>query len=246
MKHTTFQMDFGLKGDSMWRNIYVPLWHNFFGTLTQMRLYPALAVSGSELHDARCTDPSYRGLNKCMVPGPLKGDAFSVDWLRIAKAPTIKRVTGCTDKFFPTNKLAVGDAQHNMLFTEQCNNNHHYFTTTAFRPLSESIYTDGASSYSAEGGQSLPYATTYDCRREGGQTITLTGTNFGAMDATVTVGGRECTGVVHTKAETQVECTLPAIHGEITGRALRMGRNAQAAETGHGRERGEGGEEQVV
>ena len=60
--------------------------------------------------------------------------------------------------------------------------------------------------------------STTDCDRQGLQTITVTGTNFGPATATVLVGGRQCTGVSHTLLPTDtsapfltdiVECTTP-------------------------------------
>ena len=52
---------------------------------------------------------------------------------------------------------------------------------------------------------------TADCPRDGGITITLQGTAFGADGAIVLVGGKSCTNVVHsaTSPHTEVTCTLP-------------------------------------
>lgn len=50
-----------------------------------------------------------------------------------------------------------------------------------------------------------------NCPRVGGDTITITGTNFGAAGATVLLGGRLATNVVHsgTAPHTQLTCIIP-------------------------------------
>ncbi len=54
------------------------------------------------------------------------------------------------------------------------------------------------------------FGVTYNCKREGGNRITITGHNFGLAGARVTVAGRPCTNVVHDIPEMQVSCTIPA------------------------------------
>jgi len=51
----------------------------------------------------------------------------------------------------------------------------------------------------------------YNCPREGNVTLTITGSNFGAADATVLIGGSSCTNVVHDLAtpHSKLRCTLP-------------------------------------
>jgi hypothetical protein len=183
-------IDFEVIGDGQWREIYIPVWKYYFGNFTQIRLYPALATNGG-------------------IQGPVFGDTFSVDWVKIAKAPTVKRVTGCFDKFYSTANLGYGVS--NITMTEHVINNHLYHYSTNHFALSEATFIDrDTAKYTSEGGNTLAYASTYHCQREGGQTITLTGTNFGNVhDLRVEVGGRPCEGVRMTKPETQIECTLP-------------------------------------
>ncbi len=54
------------------------------------------------------------------------------------------------------------------------------------------------------------YGVTYNCLREGGDRITITGHNFGLSGARVSVGGRPCIHLTHDVPETQVSCTAPA------------------------------------
>ncbi|GLE05960.1 hypothetical protein PINS_up015171 [Pythium insidiosum] len=72
-------------------------------------------------------------------------------------------------------------------------------------------YTNGihrSSAFSC-GAMALPLASTYNCPREGGTRIRISGEHFGASDAIVTVDGLECTDVVHIVPELELECTLP-------------------------------------
>jgi IPT/TIG domain/Tyrosine-protein kinase ephrin type A/B receptor-like len=64
-------------------------------------------------------------------------------------------------------------------------------------------------------------SSTSDCARIGNDNITVTGTNFGASDSIVLIGGQTCTNVAHAaspNAHTQVVCTTPS--GTTTDRAL--------------------------
>ena len=54
------------------------------------------------------------------------------------------------------------------------------------------------------------YGVTYNCRREGGDRITITGHNFGVSGARVTINGKPCTSLTHDVAERVVSCTAPA------------------------------------
>jgi hypothetical protein len=184
------KIDFEVIGDGQWREIYIPVWKYYFGNFTQIRLYPALATNGG-------------------IQGPVFGDTFAVDWVKIAKAPTIKRVTGCFDKFYPTANLGYGVS--NITMSEHVINDHLYHYSTNHFALSEAVFIDrDTAKYTAEGGSTLPYASTYHCQREGGQTITLTGTNFGNVhDLRVEVAGRPCENVRVIRPEVEVECVLP-------------------------------------
>jgi hypothetical protein len=189
---TLLNLDFEVLNDGRFHNYYIPLWKHFFGIVTQLRLHPAMATTGG-------------------IRGPVLGDTFALDWVKFAKAPTVRRVVGCIDKFYPTVNLGYGVS--NLTTTQHVTNGFQYYYHTNHFPLSPGTVTREEGTYVAEGGQAFPYATSYNCHREGGQRISITGINFGASDAAVTVGGQPCTNVVHTKAETELQCTLPAGNG---------------------------------
>jgi IPT/TIG domain/Tyrosine-protein kinase ephrin type A/B receptor-like len=63
--------------------------------------------------------------------------------------------------------------------------------------------------------------STSDCARIGGDNITISGTNFGASEATVLIGGQTCTHTTHASSpnsHTQVVCRTPS--GTTTDRAV--------------------------
>jgi hypothetical protein len=188
---------FEIKADGRYNTYYVPLWHSFNGTIAQLRLYPATNIMPDE-------KPS------------ILGHTFSIDWIKIAKAPTIRRVTGCIDQFYdaspaPVSTMTLGnDPVSSITTTLHVNNDFHKFYHTNFFPMDEKWY-----------------ATTYNCVRTGGQRITLVGKNFDVSNAEVFVGGVPCTSVVHTIPEVEVQCTLPPgveakadvtlVNGRLTG-----------------------------
>lgn len=62
--------------------------------------------------------------------------------------------------------------------------------------------------------------STVDCPKEGGTTVTITGTNFGSSGALVLVGEQQCTNVVHVEPHVRLTCTMPPGSGE--NRAVRV------------------------
>jgi hypothetical protein len=171
---------FEIQSDGRYHTYYVPLWHSFNGTIAQLRLYPATNIMPDER-------PS------------VLGHTFAVDWIKIAKAPTIRRVTGCIDQFYdmlPVSQMILGDTDledpvSSITTTLHVTNDFHKYYHTNFFPM-ESKY----------------YASTYNCVRTGGERITLVGKNFGVSNAEVLVNGYPCTDVVHTIPEVEVQCTL--------------------------------------
>ncbi|TMW57407.1 hypothetical protein Poli38472_003332 [Pythium oligandrum] len=118
------------------------------------------------------------------------GQTFHIDWVAFAKAPVIDKVRGCIDKYYDVNSpVAV------MNCTEDVTRTNGYHTTSAFECFT----------------MALPIAATYDCPRAGGQRLTISGKHFGTSDAIVNINGVECTDVVHTIPESELECTLPPV-----------------------------------
>ena len=57
--------------------------------------------------------------------------------------------------------------------------------------------------------RSLPFGITYNCLADGGDRITLIGTNFGVSGARISVNNRPCMDVQHLEAQSVVSCTIP-------------------------------------
>jgi len=51
---------------------------------------------------------------------------------------------------------------------------------------------------------------TFECPTEGKSSITITGQYFTSKDAQVSIGGRPCLDVVHSKVDTELTCILPS------------------------------------
>ena len=56
--------------------------------------------------------------------------------------------------------------------------------------------------------RSLPFGITYNCLADGGDRITLIGTNFGVSGARFSVNNRPCMDVQHLEAQSVVSCTI--------------------------------------
>ena len=183
-----------------WATYYVPLPQDFWGAITRVRVHPvAVAAGGGSGGGA----------------APRKGERFFIDYIRIARAPRVRKVRGCLNAYHaqasPAGAVwhyeAVGGAINGFLRHE------------THRHL----------------GGDEPFASTYNCPTAGGATITIEGSNFGAGGALVTIGGKPCADVVHgppagmpyarqngttTAAQTILTCTLPAVaHPEDWGSA---------------------------
>ncbi|DAZ95160.1 TPA: hypothetical protein N0F65_012414 [Lagenidium giganteum] len=119
---------------------------------------------------------------------PAGGQSFHIDWVAFAKAPVITKVRGCIDKYYDSEQPT---ASMNCSDDRQKTNGFH----------------ESASFQCHE--MQLPTASTFNCLRDGGQRIKVNGKHFGTADAIIQIDGVECTDVVHTVPETELECTLP-------------------------------------
>jgi hypothetical protein len=66
------KLDFDVYNDGMWHIYYVPLFTKFKGNITQLRLHPVISDAATG--------------------APTVGNTFSIDFIKIAKAPTIMKV----------------------------------------------------------------------------------------------------------------------------------------------------------
>ncbi|KAG5190278.1 hypothetical protein JKP88DRAFT_299373 [Tribonema minus] len=175
-------IDFAIIGDGAFHTYYIPVSETFSGLVTQLRVRPG--IEGAAVPGGAPASPA-----------PQLSDTFIIDWVRVARSPHVYRVRGCVDRYFPGTAAAAN------------------FTSPS-APLSTDdwLINDslavGATHFGIDNA-ALPYATTYNCPRGGGYELSITGTNFGAAGAVVTVGGRACAGVRHAAPQTQLTCTLP-------------------------------------
>ena len=167
------RINFPIITDGNYRVYYIPLWEQVSGVVTRLRIYPAYHTT-DRLH-------------------PKLGDAFSVDWIMVAVAPTVNRVTGCIDKFFSSSDFS--NAISSITATEIKTNGYHQTIQTSFLD------------------SDMPFASTYNCLRRGGETITIVGENFAESDAIVLINGVPCTDVIHLEPNVKIQCTLPPGEG---------------------------------
>ena len=95
---TTLSYDFDVVNDGQWHTYDVPIHEKLQGSLSQIRLHP-----GTEA-------PAVTGVTSG-GPAPVLGNAFAIDWVRIVIAPTVRRVTGCIDKFYQDGNLGAPTAR---------------------------------------------------------------------------------------------------------------------------------------
>ena len=226
-KREYVELSFAMVADGAYHTYYVPIYAEYSGPIAQLRLFPAVPLVAG---DALTT--------------PRVGHTLRLDWVRIAKAPTVWRVEGCTRlrsdprRLVPRPPLgwpAAGGAAWATAGTEKCvlsagrtnttrMESHcnggvgaKYFNTDA--DAAAYIAAPALSTLPRPAIDALQYATTFNCLRRGGERIVITGINFGASGAIVTVGGEPCRDVAHAepathtdaaRPERQLTCTLPA------------------------------------
>jgi hypothetical protein len=197
-------LDFEVFNDGEWHVYYAPLWQHYKGNITQLRLLPVVET-------ASAGQPSI-------------GNTFSIDFIKIAKAPTIMKVEGCINRNWAgptgTYNATVGHASvvHTRDFSGLYNETHHLATNYVHTVHVDSVYNVPTLQYvqtidSQTTRSDLPYSRTYNCLPEGGELITITGTNFGVWDGaadSVLIGGIPCRDVRMTVPEMQIQCITPA------------------------------------
>ncbi len=80
-------VDFDVRADGTFHTYAAPLWaHASGGSISRLRLYPAV----SRAYDAA------RAPLVAARPPAAHGASVAIDWVRVVRAPTIARVTGCS------------------------------------------------------------------------------------------------------------------------------------------------------
>lgn len=181
-----WRSDFAVQPDGKWRVYAVPI-------LPYRNLLPSAGEIVAQLRFLPCTD------RDGAVP---QHASLEVDWIRLARAPTVTSVTGCG------RTVGVDStAQHR----------------PPYRPIVRSMLTlDQSFAYpeaamvdmariNATDDARLPYAASYSCALAGGDVITVAGLNLGGADSTpqVFVDGRACTNVSWVVPESSLTCITP-------------------------------------
>ena len=186
------KLDFEVHNDGTWHVYYVPLFTTFKGNITQLRLHPVI-------EDTSTGKPSV-------------GNTFSIDFIKIAKAPTVMKVEGCINQNFAQPEWGYDNIHH---LTDHVTHTVHTDSVTNVPTLQFVQTLD-----KQETRDDLRYSRTYNCLPEGGELLTITGTNFGIWEGavdSVLIGGIPCTDVKMTVSEQQVTCvTPPGLTLEVT------------------------------
>jgi hypothetical protein len=131
-------------------------------------------------------------------PAPNGGNSFHIDWIRIIRGPLIRSVTGCYGEMY-SNETS---------FSEK-------IAQVSQSTISINRFLNYSRTLWERRNTSLTYARTFNCKREGGELITLEGFNFGTADpdapAFVEIDGLECSNVTHdlNKPEELLTCFTP-------------------------------------
>ncbi|KAH7476353.1 uncharacterized protein KRP23_7038 [Phytophthora ramorum] len=134
----------------------------------------------------------------CVSRPKVTGQSFSIDWVALTKAPVVTKVRGCIDKYFddddtPGSSGSDTTAHLNCTETERWTNGFHHTSSAVCSPMQ------------------LPRASTYNCAREGGELLSISGKHFGTADAIISIDGVECLDIVHVVPEVELQCRLPAV-----------------------------------
>ena len=269
-----YAVEFDLISQPMvYHTYFIPIYGNatgFLGNVTQFRFFPLGNGTAS------------------------RGERWTVDWITVTKAPTIKKVEGCTrSPEAPRNLLiqnspvvAIGNP-HNLstlhvccagaasqnarltvftiaglpwndgvecvmpgdgtndfgsrndvgAFATWCNSgvNNKYFNSSMVDEYGNADFTALTDDDTAQ-IQDEEYAAAFNCQRQGGERITITGLskvllrcqhqsvahmlwhaghNFGDAGAFVYIGGEICADPVHEEPGTKISCTTPPSVGDI-------------------------------
>ena len=199
------EFDEPFSGDGKHRIYHARVWKRAKGTLQQFRVIPSVL---SEADDGKHN--------------------FRIDWIRVVKAPTLRKLEGCIDKYFDSEHLGFGPSQAFGTMTATRTEDGAYVhrgTGGGFASISASPFSVNGNGHIV--GRTVfnrmdekPYATTYNCLRSGGERLRITGSNLGSFDAsnpvdrpTVTISGELCTNVSIVVPQKVIECTTPVCRG---------------------------------
>ncbi|CAM9411419.1 unnamed protein product, partial [Sphacelaria rigidula] len=163
---------FEIVNDDAFHVYHIPIHRSLQGILTQLRLRVGLEAA---------EDPGRTSASL----SPKRGDAFEIDWIRVVRAPNVKRIRGCIDvSYLPPSTPEMGRAVA-------------VFNGTARNVMVNGFLELGRTSLGRV--EDAVYGTTKSCQREGGEMITLFGAAFGKDSAQARVNKTGKTNLVVTK-----------------------------------------------
>ena len=179
---------FDVRADTNWHTVYaeISLPNDEYDYspgyhLTQLRLWPILSACN--------------------------GASFHIDFVRLARAPIILKVTGCMGEVYSDS--AAFPAEEYMIEEE----------TTK---INEALYEHKTTW--RDRGTDLKYGRTYNCVRKGGERIKIEGANLGeggrhgfGARSQVFIDGEPCLNVTHDPDQEQqaLSCISPALSREL-------------------------------
>ena len=189
---TELQLNFPIEGDGLWHKGYVKLYLVEGGDFeNDKNLFPGI-LERITIHPTI----SFKDGNKTQ-----RGEVFEVDWIRLVRGPIIHSVTGCaggvmysTEKNFTSFELAV-----TMMSMPVTHLLMQYISSWKSLNLEYSIF---------------KFARSFNCLRNGGEVLTITGVNFGTMiPPNVFIGNRRCSDLKHDKdwPQSKLTCITPAM-----------------------------------
>lgn len=169
---------FDIDNSGRYAMTYLPLSGYLLGNLLKMRF--ELAIPSS------INTPSIQPQTRFM-------EMWSIDYIRIIRAPEVFKVRGCLDKYFMSADLR----------------NPAYNVTSHLHMINDHL----PIRWYTKQNLTSPYATTYDCPLAGGTMLTIEGINFGSSPV-VWIGSSKCDvlSVAYSAIEgrrQQITCRLP-------------------------------------
>jgi hypothetical protein len=163
-------------------------WHLAYASVLTDSQIQALdgVLTSLQLYPACETD---EGTSSKKSMQPIAGQAFEIDWIRIVRGPPqVNKITGCSGNIFSTRENPPpNEVEYRSIKSLNLNKDEIPFNYT--------------------------YATTYNCLRQGGETITVEGKYFGESGSQITIDGIKCRNVRHdiSSPQTKITCTTPDI-----------------------------------
>jgi hypothetical protein len=192
-----WEMTFPVQSDGKYHLYAIPITSTrfavptFITSFSQLRFYPAVTRSENSLSYPK-TDVSYDG-------------TILMDYIRIATAPTILRIEGCSPIISDDSLLgSILKETDTLPQTIHKTIRRGYALNQYFATIDDALKRVNASVDST-----LPFASTYNCARQGGDRIVITGLHFGVAIPRVRIDGEICSHVLILHKQVSISCITP-------------------------------------